>query len=116
MHLRPSLNAGTVSIRDFLGEEEKRTEGDRTKEKVTVRPTSGKSSFTQTKVANDGSRSTRSAEEVYLSEKRAAEDTIQRQDVPAGYKRYLERYFDGIQPATTDRSSAERSAASDDDR
>ena len=98
MHLRPSLNAGTVSVRDFLGEEEKRTQGDLDKEKVTIRQTSGKSSFTQTKVANDGSRSAREARDIYLSEKQAAEDTIQRQDVPAGYKRYLERYFDGIQP------------------
>ena len=43
------------------------------------------------------------AREVYLSEKRAAEETIQRQDVPAGYKRYLERYFEGIHPSETDR-------------
>lgn len=50
-------------------------------------------------MANDGSRSGLAAKEVYLSEKRAVEDTIQRQDVPAGYKRYLERYFDRIQPA-----------------
>lgn len=71
---------------------------DASREKVTIRQTSGKSSFTQTKVANDGSKSAREAREVFLSEKRAAEDTIQRQDVPAGYKRYLERYFDGIQP------------------
>jgi hypothetical protein len=92
------LNAGSSSIRDFLGEEEKRTQGELDKEKVTVRPGSGKCSFTQTKVANDGSRSAREAKELYLSEKQAAEDTIQRQDVPAGYKRYLERYFDRIQP------------------
>ena len=105
MHNRPSLSAGTTSIRDFLGEEEKRTEGERSEEKITIRATSGKSSFTQTKVANDGSRSAREVREVYLSEKQAAEDTIQRQDVPAGYKRYLERYFDGIQPAEPERAS-----------
>ena len=106
MHLRPGLNAGTGSIRDFLGEEEKRTEGNLTEEKITIRQTTGKSSFTQTKVANDGSKSAREASEVYLSEKQAAEDTIQRQDIPAGYKRYLERYFDGIQPAETEREGA----------
>ncbi len=98
MHLRPQQGIGTASIRDFLGEEETRTESDGIREKVTIRQTTGKSSFTQTKVANDGSKSAREAREVFLSEKRAAEDTIQRQDVPAGYKRYLERYFDGIQP------------------
>jgi hypothetical protein len=54
-------------------------------------------------VANDGSRSALEAEEVYLSEKRAAEETIQRQDVPAGYKRYLERYFEGIHPSEPER-------------
>ena len=57
----------------------------------------------QIKVANDGSRSAQQAREVYLSEKRAAEETIQRQNVPAGYKRYLERYFDGIYPSGTER-------------
>ena len=106
MHLRPSLRAGTGSIRDFLGEEAIRTEADLTQEKITIRQTTGKSSFTQTKVANDGSRSAREATEVYLTEKQAAEDTIQRQDIPAGYKRYLQRYFDGIQPAETERARA----------
>ena len=86
------------SVRDFLGEEAQRTESTSSEEKITIRSTSGKSSFTQTKVANDGSRSELGASEVYLSEKRAVEDTIQRQDVPAGYKRYLQRYYDGIQP------------------
>ena len=105
MHLRPGLKAGTGSIRDFLGEEATKTEGNLVEEKITIRQTTGKSSFTQTKVANDGSKSARKATEVYLSEKQAAEDTIQRQDVPAGYKRYLERYFDGIQPAETERTS-----------
>ena len=28
----------------------------------------------------------------------AAEDTIQRQDVPAGYRQYLKRYYDTVQP------------------
>ena len=29
---------------------------------------------------------------------KAAEDTMQRQEVPAGYRDYLRRYFDGMQP------------------
>ena len=64
-----------------------------------IRETQGKSSFTQTKTANDGTQSKLAARDVYLSERRAAEDTIQRQDIPAGYREYLRRYFDGIQPA-----------------
>ena len=48
--------------------------------------------------ANDGSRSQLGAKELYLSERRAAEDAIQRQDIPAGYREYLRKYFEGIQP------------------
>lgn len=86
-------------MRDFLGEEATRSEGTREEQKVTARQGSGKSSFTQTKVANDGSQSQREAREVYLAAKKAAEDTIQRQDVPAGFRNYLKKYYDGIQPA-----------------
>ena len=58
----------------------------------------GKSLFTQTIVANDGSRSQERAREVYQSELKQAQDTIQRQDIPAGYREYLRRYYQGIQP------------------
>lgn len=85
-------------MRDFLGEEAHRTESTNNEEKVTIRQGDGKSTFTQTKVANDGSKSRAEAKEVYLAEKRAAEDSIQRQDIPAGYQRYLRKYFDGISP------------------
>ena len=50
-------------------------------------------------MANDGSKSKLEAKEVYLSGKQAAEDTVQRQDVPAGYRQYLKRYYDKVQPA-----------------
>ena len=76
-----------------------RVDSNRVQEKITIRQTSGKSSFTQTKVANDGSRSNLEAKEVYLAQKQAAEDTVQRQDVPAGFRNYLKDYYDGIQPA-----------------
>ena len=36
------------------------------------------------------------------AERRAAEDTIQQQDVPAGYRAYILKYFDGIQPQSQD--------------
>jgi hypothetical protein len=39
------------------------------------------------------------------AERRAAEDTIQQQDIPAGYRAYILKYFDGIQPATQDKES-----------
>ncbi|MFT7679840.1 MAG: hypothetical protein ACI8QC_003845 [Planctomycetota bacterium] len=95
---RPSLNAGNGTMRDFLGEEGTKRQGTLEEEKVTARQGSGKSSFTQTKVANDGSRSQAQEKEVYLASKKAAEDSIQRQDIPAGYQRYVRKYFEGIEP------------------
>ncbi len=100
---RPGLKAGKGTTDSFLAEEGRRTDSTREEEKVSVKQTSGKSTFTQTQVANDGSRTNLAAKEVFLAEKRAAEDTIQRQDVPAGYRKYLETYFKGIEPeAATD--------------
>ena len=86
-------------MESFLGEEATRTESTSEEHKITIRQGSGKSSFTQTKVANDGSRSKLGAKEVLLAEKREAEDAIQRQEIPAGYQRYLNQYFEGIQPS-----------------
>lgn len=95
-------------MRDFLGEEAGRVDANHEEHKITIRQTTGKSSFTQTKVADDGSRAHLGAREVYLAEKRAAEDTIQRQDVPVGYRQYLKRYFDSIQPADARDASEDR--------
>ena len=88
-------------MKDFLGEEATRTENNREENKITIRQGTGKSSFTQTKVANDGSRSQLGAKEVLLAEKRAVEEAIQRQDIPAGYQRYVKKYFERIQPDPT---------------
>ena len=98
MNARPSLNAGAGSINEFLGDETERPAAEHDTEKITIRQGSGKSSFTQTKVANDGSKTKLAAKEVYLAGKQAAEDTVQRQDVPAGYRQYLKRYYDTVQP------------------
>lgn len=101
MHGRPALRAGFGTVKDFLAEDGTRPDGKggrREEHRQTIRETTGKSSFTQTKTANDGSRSRLDAKEVFLSERRAAEDAIGRQDIPAGYREYLRRYFDGIQP------------------
>ena len=89
-------------MKDFLGEEAIRSERGLEEEKITIRETDGQSTFGLTKVANDGSKSRVDQKEVYLSERKAAEDAIQRQDVPAGYREYVKRYFDGIQPAETE--------------
>ena len=96
MLLPPTDKAGKGTM-DYFGEE---TRNDATTEehKVTVRETSGTSAFTQTQVADDGSRSQMAEREVLQAEKRAAEETIHRQDVPAGYRDYIRQYFDQIQP------------------
>ena len=85
-------------MRDFLGEEASQRQGTKEENKVTARQGAGKSSFTQTKVANDGSKSNAQEKEVLLASKKAAEDSIQRQDIPAGYQRYLRQYFERIEP------------------
>jgi hypothetical protein len=63
-----------------------------------LRETKGKSQFGQVKTANDGSRSRQAYNEAHLAAKRAAEDAIYRQNIPAGYRRYIRRYFETIQP------------------
>lgn len=99
-------------MEEFLAEEGTRVDATREEEKVSAKQTAGKSSFTQTQVANDGSQSQLGAKEVFLAEKRAAEDAIQRQDVPAGYRRYLETYFKGIEPEGSTEGSSESSTGS----
>ena len=95
--LLPSQSAGSDTMEDFQGEE-KRTDNEREEHKVKIRESKGQSSFSQVQVADDGSRSAIEAKEIYKAERRAAEDTMQRQEVPAGYREYLRRYFDGMQP------------------
>jgi hypothetical protein len=91
--------AGRGTMTNFFGDEATRTPNTREEHKITVREQKGKSAFTQTQVANDGSRARLNAKDVLAAEKRAAEDTIEQQDVPAGYREYIRKYFDGIQPA-----------------
>lgn len=95
--------AGKATMDNFFGEE-KRENAKTEEHKVTVHEGKGSSSFTQTQVANDGSRSRLNEREVLAAEKRAAEDTIQRQEIPAGYREYIRRYFDRLQP---DRAAAD---------
>lgn len=89
--------AGKATMANFFGEEE-RKEGQLEEHKVRVHEQKGKASFTQTQIANDGSRSHLDEKEVYLAERKAAEETIQRQDIPVGYREYVRKYFEGMQP------------------
>lgn len=99
-----SNRAGAGTTGDFFGEE-KRTDGERKEERVTAQEGKGKSAFTQTLVANDGSQSQRGEKEVYASERQQAEDTIHRQEIPVGYRNYLRRYFEALQPSSKDADS-----------
>jgi hypothetical protein len=89
---------------NFFGDEATRTPNTREEHKITVREQKGKSAFTQTQVANDGSKSRLNAKDVYAAEKRAAEDTIEQQDIPAGYREFIRKYFEGIQPESTEKA------------
>jgi len=85
-------------MKNFFGDKAQRSDSMSKKEKVTARQGEGQSSFTQTKVANDGSKSKQGDRDVFLAGKRAAEDTIQRQEVPISYRRFLRSYFEGMDP------------------
>lgn len=93
--------AGRGTVQNIFGEETHNA-STREEHKIRIRETKGKSAFTQTQVANDGSKSRLGAREVLAAERRAAEDTIQQQDVPAGYRSYILKYFEGIQPEAQD--------------
>lgn len=88
---------GSGTTEEWQAEAE-RSEHERREQKQKLRERQGEAAVTQTQVANDGSRSAKDAGEVLKASKRAAEDTIQRQDVPVGYRRYLRRYFEGLEP------------------
>jgi len=99
--------AGAATVDEWQAEAE-RSEHERTEQKQKVRERQGEAAVTQTQVANDGSRSAKGARQVIKASKRAAEDTIQRQDVPVGYRRYLRRYFEGLEPDESSESQPEK--------
>ena len=98
--------AGKATMEDFFSDPD-RHEGTLEEHKQQIHENKGSSAFTQTQVANDGSRSNLSEKEVLAAERHAAEDTIQRQEIPAGYRDYIRRYFDGLQPERTSSTSPE---------
>ena len=101
-----STKAGKGTMEDFFSDPE-RHEGTLEEHKIQIHENKGSSAFTQTQVANDGTRSNLSEKEVLAAERHAAEDTIQRQEIPAGYRDYIRRYFDGLQPERTTNAAPE---------
>ena len=95
--VRPSNDAGEGHVKKTLGNP-RRALTEREEGEAKLREGKGKSQFGQVKTANDGSRSRTKYNEAYLAAKRAAEDAIYRQNVPPGYRRYILRYFEIMQP------------------
>jgi hypothetical protein len=95
--LYPSEDAGKGHRKQVLGNA-RRSLTEREEKEARLREGKGKSSFGQVRTANDGSRSAAEYRETFVAAKRAAEDAIYRQNIPAGYRSYIRRYFDTMQP------------------
>jgi hypothetical protein len=95
----PSNEAGKGHVKKFLGES-KRALTESHEREAQLRESKGKSAFGQVRTANDGSRSQRAYDEAFLAAKRAAEDAVYRQNIPAGYRKYIRGYFEIMQPDT----------------
>ena len=96
--VEPSSDAGEGHSSKLLGEAKRALTEREDAEVKGLRESKGKSQFGQAQVANDRSRSRQEYEKAYLAAKREAEDAIYRQDIPAGYRRYIRRYFEKMQP------------------
>ena len=99
----PGNEAGKGHVEKFLGES-KRSLTESQEREAQLRESKGKSAFGQVRTANDGSRSRRAYDEAFLAAKRAAEDAVYRQNIPAGYRKFIRRYFEIMQP---DRAAAD---------
>ncbi len=93
----PSEDAGKGHVQKVLGDA-RRSLTEREEKEARLREGKGKSSFGQVRTANDGSRSAAEYRESFLAAKRAAEDAIYRQSIPIGYRSYIRRYFETMQP------------------
>jgi hypothetical protein len=93
----PSNDAGKGHYERALGPE-RRSLSEGQEREVQMAEDEGRSSFGQVRTANDGSRSRTAYQEAFLAAKRAADDAIYRQDVPASYRRYIRDYFERMQP------------------
>lgn len=93
----PSEDAGKGHVKKVLGDA-RRSLTEREEKEARLRESKGKSSFGQVRTANDGSRSAAEYRDTFLAAKRAAEDAIHRQNIPIGYRSYIRRYFETMQP------------------
>jgi hypothetical protein len=93
----PSNEHGKGHVKKLLGDA-KRALSDGDELEVRLREGKGKSSYGQVKTANDGSKSRTEFKEALLAAKRAADDAIYRQNIPIGYRNYIRRYFEIMQP------------------
>ena len=94
----PSNESGEGHVEKFKTEKGARSLTERDEKEAKLREGKGKSRFGQVKTANDGSKSKTEFADTALAGKRAAEDTIHRQNIPAGYRTYIRRYFELMQP------------------
>ena len=94
----PSNDAGSGHANKVLGTAKRALTMREEAEVKRLRETKGKSQFGQVKTANDGSRSREAYRDAHLAAKRAADDAIYRQNIPAGYRRYIRGYFETMQP------------------
>ena len=95
----PSNEAGEGHVEKFKSEKGSRSLTEREEKEAQLRESrKGKSRFGQVKTANDGSKSRSEFADTALAAKRAAEDVIHRQNIPAGYRSYIRRYFEIMQP------------------
>jgi hypothetical protein len=95
----PSNEAGKGHVKKFLGDSQRALTESHERE-AKLRESKGKSAFGQVRTANDGSRSQQAYDEAFLAARRAAEDAVYRQNIPAGYRKYIRSYFEIMQPDT----------------
>lgn len=106
----PSNEAGTGHAKKVL-DKARRALTERQEEEAKLREGKGKSSFGQVKTANDRSRSQLAYRDAAIAAKQAAEDSIYRQNIPAGYRTYIRTYFETMQP--DERAPTNEGAASE---
>ena len=95
--LMPTDEWGRGHVKKVLGDAS-RALTEREQKEAKLREGKGKSSFGQLKTANDRSKSSKQYRETVLASQRAAEDAIYRQNIPIGYRSYIRRYFELMQP------------------
>ena len=93
----PSNEAGKGHAKKALGDA-RRALTQRQEHEAKMKEGKGKSAFGQVKTANDKSQSKLAYKDTWLAARQAAEDAVYRQNIPAGYRTYIRRYFETMQP------------------